>query len=210
MNYDLFPPSGEHSQACSRIEMTDAEVYFFPSLFSEREANRLFSVLRREILWRQENIKLYGKVNQLPRLTAWYGDPGTTYRYSGITVEPAPWMPALLEIRARIEQVSGTRFNSVLLNLYRDGSDSMAWHADDERELGRNPVIGSVSFGQIRTLQLKHKTEKGNRQNIQLPSGSYLLMQGPMQHHWLHQIAKSRRALGERINLTYRKILSVE
>ena len=207
MNYDLFPPSGEHSQACSRIEMADGDVYLFPSLFSECEANRLFDVLRRDILWRQENIKLYGKVNQLPRLTAWYGDPGTTYRYSGITVEPSPWMPALLEIRARIEQVSSARFNSVLLNLYRDGSDSMAWHADDEPELGRNPVIGSVSFGQSRTLQLKHKTEKVSRQNIQLANGSYLLMQGPMQHHWLHQIAKSRRPLGERINLTYRKIL---
>ncbi|MCB1705856.1 MAG: alpha-ketoglutarate-dependent dioxygenase AlkB [Halioglobus sp.] len=207
MNYDLFTPSGEHSRACHRIEMVDAEACLFPALFSECEAARLFAVLRRDILWRQEKIRLYGKVNPLPRLTAWYGDPGTTYRYSGITAEPTPWIPALLEIRARIEAVSGGRFNSVLLNLYRDGADSMAWHADDEPELGRNPVIGSVSFGQSRTLQLKHKREPANRRNIELPNGSYLLMQGAMQHHWLHQVAKSRRPLGERINLTYRKIL---
>ena len=109
MNYDLFPPSGEHSQACSRIEMADGEVYLFPSLFSEREANRLFGVLRRESLWRQESIKLYGKVNQLPRLTAWYGDPGTTYRYSGITVEPSPWMPALLSRWVRFDGVACRR-----------------------------------------------------------------------------------------------------
>ena len=207
MTYDLFPPSGECSPACKRIDMPDAEVLLFPSLFSECEANRLFEILRREIVWQQEEITLYGRVNKLPRLTAWYGDPDTTYRYSGITVESTPWIPALLEIRERIEAVSSARFNSVLLNLYRDGSDSMSWHADDEKELGRNPAIGSVSFGQGRVLQMKHKSDKARRLDIPLANGSYLLMQGQVQHHWLHQVAKSRRQMGERINLTYRRIL---
>lgn len=207
MSYELFPPSGECSDEGLRIDMPDAEVFLFASLFSEYEANGLFAALRRDILWQHETIKLYGRVHKLPRLTAWYGDPNTTYRYSGITVESTPWIPELLTIRERIEQVSNVSFNSVLLNLYRDGSDSMSWHADDETELGRNPVIGSVSLGQHRALQMKHKTEKANRRTIPLANGSFLLMQGAVQHHWLHQVAKSKRHIGERINLTYRSIL---
>jgi alkylated DNA repair dioxygenase AlkB len=207
MTYNLFPPSQEHSEECARIDMPNAEVVLFSSLFSECEANRFFAALRRDILWRQEKIQLYGKVHDLPRLTAWYGDPNTTYKYSGITVEPTPWIPALLTIKERIEQVSNAGFNSVLLNLYRDGSDSMSWHADDEPELGCNPVIGSVSLGQSRALQMKQKSDGSNRRTIPLANGSYLLMQGAVQHHWLHQVAKSRRHMGERINLTYRLIL---
>ncbi len=207
MTYNLFPPSQAHSEECVCIDMPDAEVFLFSSLFSECEADRFFTALRTDILWRQEKIQLYGKVHDLPRLTAWYGDPNTTYKYSGITVEPTPWIPALLAIKERIEQVSNASFNSVLLNLYRDGSDSMSWHADDEPELGCNPVIGSVSLGQGRPLQMKQKSDGSNRRTIPLTNGSYLLMQGAVQHHWLHQVAKSRRHMGERINLTYRLIL---
>lgn len=207
MTEDLFSSSDERSDACSRIDMNDAEVALYPSLFSASEANRLFAMLREDIQWRQEAIRLYGRIHQQPRLTAWYGEPGTVYSYSGITLKSTPWIPALLIIKERIESVSRATFNSVLLNLYRDGADSMAWHADDEAELGRNPVIGSVSLGQSRDLQMKHKTDKVNRCNIPLANGSFLLMQGPTQHHWLHSIAKSKRQLGERINLTYRFVL---
>ena len=207
MTEDLFSSADECSDALSRIEMQDADVTLYPLLFSQAEANQLFAVLRRDILWRQEAIRVYGRVHQQPRLTAWYGEPNTVYSYSGITLNATPWIPALLAIKERIEGVAQATFNSVLLNLYRDGADSMSWHADDEAELGRNPVIGSVSLGQSRVLQLKHKTDKANRRNIPLSNGSFLLMQGPTQHHWLHCIAKSRQTLGERINLTFRFVL---
>lgn len=206
MTYDLFSSSPDCSDEAVRIDMADADVLLFASLFSQREANQLHDALLTGIQWQQEKIRLYGKVHPLPRLTALYGDPGTTYSYSGITAECAPWVPALMTIKERIEEVSHARFNSVLLNRYRNGADSMSWHADDEPELGRNPVIGSVSLGQSRTLQMRHRSDKSNRRDIPLANGSFLLMQGSVQHHWLHQIAKSRRQMGERINLTYRLI----
>lgn len=207
MTYDLFSASEERSDACLRIDMPDADVTLYPALFSEHEADMLFQDLLQNIVWRQDSIKLYGRVHQVPRLTAWYGDPDKTYRYSGITATSTPWIPALATIKKRIEKISNARFNSVLLNHYRDGADSMGWHADDERELGSNPVIGSVSLGQSRILQMKHKTDKSQKQAIALTSGSFLLMQGTVQRHWLHQIAKSKRPLGSRINLTYRFII---
>jgi alkylated DNA repair dioxygenase AlkB len=145
-------------------------------------------------------------VHDLPRLTAWYGDPAKTYVYSGITVRSLEWIAPLLEIKRRIEGVSDYSFNSVLLNRYRNGSDSVSWHADDEPELGQNPLIGSVSFGEARSFQMKHKFLDEKRKII-LEHGSYLLMKGSTQHYWLHQIPKSKRALGERINLTFRDII---
>lgn len=207
MTEDLFSNPDERSDAFSRIDMQGADVRLYPFLFSQSEANQLFAVLRRDILWRQEAIRVYGRVHQQPRLTAWYGEPNTVYSYSGITMKATPWIPALLNIKRRIEEVAQASFNSVLLNLYRDGADSMSWHADDEAELGRNPVIGSVSLGQGRALHMKHKTDKTSRRTIALTHGSFLLMQGQTQHHWLHSIAKSRQPLGERINLTYRCVL---
>lgn len=207
MTYDLFSPSTEWSESFCEFEMPDAEVSLYAALFSQTEAKQLFAELRRDIVWRQEQIKLYDQVHAIPRLTAWYGEPNKSYTYSGIKSEPLPWIPALLQIRERIERVSNIRFNSVLLNLYRDGSDSVAWHADDEPELGRNPVIGSVSLGQARAFQMKHKFDKTEKRSIELNSGSYLLMKGATQHNWLHQIAKSQRPLGQRINLTYRVVM---
>jgi alkylated DNA repair dioxygenase AlkB len=207
VTYDLFSASDEYSDYCRRLDMPDADVTLYPFLFSQAEADHLQQDLLRDIVWRQESIKLYGRDHSVPRLTALYGDPDKTYRYSGITHQSESWIPALLTIKQRIEAVSNTSFNSVLLNHYRDGADSMGWHADDEPELGPNPVIGSVSFGQSRILQMRHKTDKSLRQGIPLANGSFLLMQGPVQHHWLHQVAKSRRPMGARINLTYRFIL---
>jgi alkylated DNA repair dioxygenase AlkB len=154
----------------------------------------------------QQQIKIFGKEVCVPRLTAWYGDKGMSYSYSGITVNPLPWTPALLEIRDRVGARSGTPFNSVLLNQYRTGADSVAWHADDEPELGLNPIIASVSFGGTRKFQLKHKTRKEMRHSLDLTCGSLLLMRGKTQHHWLHQVPKTKRAVETRVNLTFRVI----
>ena len=126
--------------------------------------------------------------------------------YSGITVEPKPWTPILSEIKTRVEEVSNVTFNSVLLNYYRNERDSVSWHSDDEPELGENPIIGSVSFGDVRTFQLRHKTDKSLKISKELPDGSYLLMAGSTQHHWEHQIPKRTRQIGPRINLTFRVI----
>ena len=205
MSHDLFAYERGTSEASVKISMPDADVLYFARLFDPCEANSLFVQLQQNIEWQQEKIKLYGQVHDLPRLTAWYGDPAKTYSYSGISITSLEWIEALLEIKKRIESVSDYSFNSVLLNRYRNGSDGVSWHADDEPELGQNPVTGSVSFGEARPFELKHKTLDEKRKII-LENGSYLLMKGRTQHCWLHQIPKSKRVLGERINLTFRQI----
>ena len=206
MTYDLFSQESENPKIGKEISIPDSDILHFHGLFGSSDADDLFARLKTEIQWQQEKIKLYGQVHDLPRLTAWYGDPDKAYTYSGIAVDSRPWIQPLLEIKEKIEEVSGVTFNSVLLNRYRNGADSVSWHADDERELGKNPVIGSVSFGEVRPFQLKHKT-KDDKTKILLGHGSYLLMQGPTQHYWLHQIPKSKKMLSERINLTFRRIV---
>jgi alkylated DNA repair dioxygenase AlkB len=189
-----------------RLEMPEADVIFYPAFFTEARANVLYEELYRNVSWKQEQIKLYGKLIDLPRGTAWYGDEGRSYTYSGITVTPNPWISVLREIKKEIEAVSGVIFNSVLLNLYRGERDSVAWHSDDEPELGRDPVIGSVSLGATRRFQFKHKLDKARRLTIDLPHGSYLLMKGSTQRSWLHQVPKETKLRGSRINLTFRII----
>jgi len=201
---DLF--SNYNSNSCSKIDIVDADISLFSSLFSPQEADDFFDILKKDIDWKQEQINLYGKVHDIPRLTAWYGEPNKTYVYSGIEVKSVPWTQPLLQIKEKVETVSNIQFNSVLLNFYRSGDDGVSWHSDDEPELGRNPVIGSVSFGEPRPFQLKHKSLDDTKQKIILEHGSYLLMQGETQHHWLHQIPKSKKKMGERINLTFRVI----
>jgi alkylated DNA repair dioxygenase AlkB len=188
-----------------RIDMPDADVILFEGFFDASTSDVFFKELNENAAWRREKIKLYGKRISIPRLTAWYGDQGKSYKYSGITVSPEPWTPALLDIKRAIEAISGIQFNSVLLNMYRTGRDSVAWHSDDEPELGREPVIGSVSLGQTRVFQFKHKIS-GLREEIILRHGSYLLMRGTTQHHWLHQIPKQTTACDSRINLTFRVV----
>ena len=151
--------------------------------------------------WRQEVATVMGRRMPIPRLTAWHGASG--YVYSGIEMAPAPWNQPLLEIKAVAEACAGCAFNSVLLNLYRDGRDSVSWHADNEPGLGRDPVIASVSLGATRRFQMKHRRRQA-RVAIDLPSGSCLVMAGATQHHWLHQVPKTSRPLGPRINLTFR------
>ena len=185
----------------------DGEVFLFPGFFTKEESDWYLDQLLKEINWKQEPIVIFGKQVMQPRLTAWYGDEGKLYSYSGITMKPAYWTKALQEIKRRIESATGHRFNSALLNLYRDGQDSMGWHRDNEKELGIDPVICSVSFGASRKFQLKHGSEKLLRFNIELTHGSLLLMQGSTQHHWLHAIPKTAKPLQVRINITFRYIV---
>ena len=206
VTYDLFSYSNPGRTNCSEIVIPDAEVFLYPTLLSYHEADQLFDTLKKNIIWEKQKIKLYGEVHDVPRLTAWYGDPNKSYIYSGIKLNTNPWNAVLLKIREKIEKISKIKFNSVLLNLYRSGSDSVSWHSDDEPELGKNPVIGSLSLGETRQFQMKHKFNRDLKQKILLQHGSFLLMRGKTQHHWLHQIPKRKNLKGERINLTFRVI----
>ncbi|HEX8251364.1 MAG TPA: alpha-ketoglutarate-dependent dioxygenase AlkB [Pyrinomonadaceae bacterium] len=188
--------------------MPDAEITFYPNFFNKIKSDVMFENLFKEIKWRSDKIKLYGKEFDLPRKTAWYGEQEKSYKYSGIEMFPEPWTPTLLEIKQEIEKVSDTKFNSVMMNLYRDGNDGISWHTDAEPELGRNPTIASVSFGQTRRFMLRHRNNKELKFEIELTHGSLLLMGGPTQHFWQHQIPKTSRKLKPRINLTFRVIIN--
>ena len=190
-----------------KLDMIDAEVYFYPNFFTKNEADKYFDILMENIAWRQDNIKLYGKEMLIPRLAAWYGDSDKSYTYSGILMKPHQWTKELYELKESIEAEAKITFTSVLLNLYRTGKDSMSWHADDEKELGQNPVIGSISFGAERAFHFRHKKDKTIKEKIVLTHGSFLLMAGETQHHWKHQIPKTSRDIPPRINLTFRTIL---
>jgi alkylated DNA repair dioxygenase AlkB len=186
------------------LVMPDAEVLYYPGLFSTSESLDVFQDLTQSIVWEQREIQVPGRKVPLPRLTAWYGDPGKRYHYSGMTHNPHPWTPSLVMVKERVEAVADVQFNSVLLNLYRNEQDSVSWHSDDEPELG--PVIASVSFGAARIFQFKHKHDTKLRHAIELTSGSLLLMRGSTQTFWKHQIPKSKEPCGARINLTFRVI----
>jgi alkylated DNA repair dioxygenase AlkB len=191
------------------LSMPDAEVIFYSSFFSTTEGDMLFERLLRETKWRQDKIKYYGKELDLPRLTAWHGEKGTSYTYSKIQMNPDPWTHTLLYIKEKIERVAKANFNSVLLNLYRDGRDSVSWHRDNESELGKDPVIASLSFGATRPFQLKHKLKKDlSKISVGLSHGSLLIMQGTTQEFWLHQVPKTSKQVGQRLNLTFRYIHS--
>jgi alkylated DNA repair dioxygenase AlkB len=191
--------------------LPDGEGVIYPQFFDQVAGDRYLKILLQEIDWQQEWIRMYGQRLPLPRLTAWYGDSGTDYTYSGITVTPKPWTETLLTIRSKIVSVVAAQFNSVLLNQYRDGRDSLAWHSDDEPELGAQPIIASVSFGATRRFSLKHKYRKDLKPiHFDLDHGSLLLMQGDTQANWLHQVPKTTQSVGFRINLTFREIVYVQ
>ncbi|GAA0362048.1 alpha-ketoglutarate-dependent dioxygenase AlkB [Bowmanella denitrificans] len=187
------------------ITLPQAELDYRPDFLDQCSADGLLRCFRDSLAWRQDHIKLYGKVVKIPRLQAWYGDAGTQYRYSGLTLSPEHWTAELSALKLACEQACGQRFNAVLANWYRSGDDSMGWHSDDEPELGRNPVIASVSLGVCRNLDFRHKGT-GQTHRLPLQHGSLLIMSGPTQSHWQHGIAKTRRVIGERINLTFRYI----
>ncbi|HIK44361.1 MAG TPA: alpha-ketoglutarate-dependent dioxygenase AlkB [Leptolyngbyaceae cyanobacterium M65_K2018_010] len=170
------------------------------------ESDRLFHDLYTGIHWCQEHLQMFGKQIPAPRLTAWHGDVGKSYTYSRLTHHPQPWTAPLTLIRKRIEPIAQVQFNGVLLNLYRNGNDSMAWHSDDEPELGPNPIIGSVSLGGTRHFRFRHRYQKANPVGVNLTHGSLLIMGGSTQHFWQHQLAKTSRPVRPRINLTFRVI----
>ena len=186
--------------------LLDGAVTLHPAFFNAQKSDACFAALRRETAWRQSRIKLFGQTRNEPRLTAWHGDAGKIYSYSNIVLHPLPWTPLLLEIKNRVDEAAHTAFNSVLLNLYRNGRDSNGWHQDNEPELGANPVIASVSFGAARRFQMRHKIRQDLKLNLELPHGSLLLMTDATQHHWQHQVPKTVKPVGERINLTFRVI----
>ena len=186
----------------------DGILNYFPNFLSENEANGYMELLLSAVEWRSDKIKMFGKEVAQPRLTGWYGDPGTVYTYSGLTMQPSLWTPALLDLKSKVEQVCEQQFNSVLLNLYRTGRDHMSYHADDERELGRNPTIASLSLGQERIFQIKHRHQKDLAPlKFDLESGSLIIMKGEMQKYWLHRINPTKKVVGPRINLTFRRII---
>jgi alkylated DNA repair dioxygenase AlkB len=174
-----------------------------PAFLPPGEADTLFALLREQTPWRQEQ-GVFGHL--LPRLTAYYADPGVHYRYSGVVHESLSWPDYLLALRSWIEALAGSSFNSLLLNFYRDGQDSVGMHADNEAELGVNPIVPSVSLGATRRFILKHRAS-GERLEYQLTHGSLLLMSGTLQHHWLHGVPKTTVPTEARINLTFRNIL---
>src|SRR5499425_287889 len=189
--------------------LPDAELYYLRQLPLAEPPHIVMGRLINEVPWRAENIVVWGRTYPQPRLIAWYGDAGKNYTYSGISLSPLPWTRALLDIKSRIEVVSRTNFNSVLLNYYRDHRDSMGLHSDDEPELGVQPILASLSLGVERTFILKHKREKTLKPvRLKLASGSLLLMKGETQRHWKHGIDKETRPCGPRINLTFRRILT--
>ena len=188
------------------LNLPDAEILYYPHFFHQKEADVIFEQLANEIPWQQNDIRVFGKIHPQPRLTALFGNEGITYSYSNIKMQPHPWNPLLQKIKSHVESVSNTNFTTVLLNQYRDGKDSNGWHADDEKELGTNPIIASISFGAERTFQLKHNSDKTLKKNIVLEHGSLLIMRGTTQHFWKHQIPKTSKAIGSRINLTFRVI----
>ncbi len=188
------------------FDLPDAEIEYYPSFFDWARANELFDQLKTAIPWQQDDITVFGKTHPQPRLTALFGNEGKQYSYSNIVMQPHPWTPLLVYIRNEVEEVTAERFSTVLLNYYRDGKDSNGWHADNEKELGRNPIIASVSFGAERAFHLQHNTIKEQKLKINLEHGSLLMMKGATQHFWKHQIPKTTKPIGPRINLTFRVI----
>lgn len=178
----------------------------YQGVWSPEEADRIYSSLVSGIEWQQPEITVAGRKVRIPRLQCWFGDKGAHYQYSGLLLEPESWSELLMSIKTRIERLVSYPFNSALVNYYRDGSDSVGWHSDDEPELGKNPVIASASFGQTRRFVLQHKGDPLRKFSIDLGRGDLLLMSGALQHCWRHQLPKTTRQIDGRVNVTFRRV----
>ena len=201
---DLFTPES----SAERLAIPDADIWFLPMLALPEAPELVMQALISEMQWQSRPITLWGKTYLQPRLIAWVGDPDRSYTYSGSKLVPTPWTPLLTTLREAVQSASGAHFNSVLLNYYRNERDSMGYHSDDEKELGPQPVIASLSLGQPRSFVLKHRSDPTLKPvRIKLPSGSLLIMQGATQSHWKHGIDKQSRPCGARLNLTFRRIM---
>lgn len=179
---------------------------YYPGFVPQDESTALIGKWIAEVPWRQQVMQMYGKQVTAPRLMAWYGDTDKSYTFSGTRFEPYGWTEELAALKKRIEEKTGFTFNSVLLNYYRDGNDSVAWHGDNEQELGRNPVIASVSLGQERRFEFRYRPDHSRKYGLPLENGSLLIMKGDLQHTWEHRIPKSKTQNAPRINLTFRTI----
>lgn len=191
------------------LPMPDADVRYTAGWLAAHDGDALLQAVLAEVPWEIHRIRMFGREVASPRLSCWIGDPGATYTYSRSRFEPRPWTPALAGLRERLARELDVRFNSVLANRYRDGADAMGWHSDDEPELGPEPVIASVSLGAPRRFAFRPRGE-GGRVDLVLEHGSLLVMAGRTQHAWRHAIPRTRRPLGERVNLTFRAILPGE
>jgi alkylated DNA repair dioxygenase AlkB len=197
-----------------RVPLPGADVAWRPALPlpAPWTAATLLDALRAQTPWRQDRVRLFGRELPQPRLTAWYGDAGARYRYSGLALEPLPWTPLLAALRDLVQDAAGAPFDSCLLNLYRDGRDSIGFHADDEAELGPRPVIAALSLGAERPLDFRPRGAAAaadrahGRVRVPLPAGSLLVMRGDTQRLWHHGIAKTARPCGPRVSLTFRRV----
>ncbi|AXG70181.1 2OG-Fe(II) oxygenase superfamily protein [Kordia sp. SMS9] len=190
-----------------KLNLPEADITYYPNFIPATEATRIFETLRDETPWQQDDIKVFGKVYAQPRLTALYGTNQKSYSYSNIKMTPHALTPLLADLKQQVDQTCEVNFTTMLLNYYRDGKDSNGWHADNEKELGVNPIIASLSFGQERYFHLKHRTDKTLKHKILLQHGSLLVMKGETQHKWLHQIPKTAKPIQGRINSTFRIIV---
>jgi len=191
------------------LKLFEADVEYFPEFYSSDRSWVLYQHILEQTQWRQDRVTVYGKQHFAPRLSCWYGEPWMDYSYSKHTMKASALTSLLLEIKADIEVRTGDRFNSVLINYYRDGQDSNGWHSDDEPELGRNPVIASLSLGAPRDFHMRHKADKAHSKKLALENGSLLMMRGLTQSRWQHHIPKRANAEG-RINLTFRTIVDIK
>jgi len=187
------------------LKLEDANIEYQPDFIDNESASELYQQLFEKTSWDQDTVVVYGKAHLTPRLSYWVGEDWMDYRYSNHTMKAHPWNPLLLDIKRLIEEKTGDSFNSVLVNYYRDGRDSNGWHSDDEPELGKNPIIASLSLGAARDFHLRHKKRKDLKHKMRLEHGSLLMMRGETQHYWQHQIPKRAHANG-RINLTFRTL----
>jgi alkylated DNA repair dioxygenase AlkB len=203
---ELAPPACHTPLVFTPIALAGADLLHDADFLAPRDAAAAFAALRHAIAWETHVIRLFGKPVDSPRRSAWIGDPGAAYRYSGTRFEPQPWPPALAALRDRVATAANAPFNSVLANLYRDGRDYMGWHSDDERDLGPRPVIASLSLGAVRRFRLKHRGDPRLALDLDLAPGSLLLMRGDTQRHYRHALPKTAKPVGERINLTFRHV----
>jgi alkylated DNA repair dioxygenase AlkB len=192
----------------SSITVIRDECVLYPDFIQSSVGYQLFQILQKDVPWEQKALRLFDQSFRSPRLTSWYADDGASYRYSGVSLTPQPWPDSLVDIRDQVRSFTNQMFNSVLLNYYRGGYDGMGKHSDDERELGRKPVIASLSLGSTRRFILHPKPGNKNKScMLNLPHGSLLVMTGNCQKNWKHSVPKTKSAVGPRINLTFRNIL---
>jgi alkylated DNA repair dioxygenase AlkB len=191
----------------NEIQIEGGEIAYISNFLSDKEASFFYNHFLDHIKWQSDTIKIFGKVHSIPRLQAWYGDKEARYSYSNIDLNPNPWTKELIKLREAMKEHTDEMFNSVLLNLYRTGKDSNGWHSDDEKELGPEPVIASITLGQERVFHMKHK-KLPLKKSFLLEHGSLLIMKGSTQSNWKHQIPKTAKKVNPRINLTFRRIFT--